>query len=186
MGIRVAAILAATMFTGAAEAQSHRYATVFAGTMTAEQWDDVFRPSELKFADSNLIGLAAGFERQIGDSRFWWGLESQIVGHFGAQDHFEANVPFVLRYRPFEGWWRFDSFGFGLGLSHATDVPEVELARTGQSQRNFVFWKAELAFDVSDGDDLLLVGLHHRSDGYGLFENDSGSTAITVGWRRGF
>ena len=163
-----------------------RHVTLFTASMTEDTSFDVLS-LDYTWADSYLLGVAAGVERQIGASRFSWGVEGQVVRHFGKMDHWEFNVPVVLRYTPPNPWINsFESFAYGLGLSHATDVPQVEVDRTGESQRNFFYWKAEFEFNLPSENNALLVGVHHRSDGYGVFETDSGSTAVSVGWKRNF
>ncbi|WP_424965645.1 hypothetical protein [Dinoroseobacter sp. S375] len=163
-----------------------RHVTVFGASMTENTSFEILR-FEVDWADSYLVGLAFGAERQIGASRFSWGVEGQIVRHFGQMDHWEVNLPVVLRYTPPNPWIdSFESFAYGLGLSHATEVPSVEVERTGESQRNFFYWKAELEFNLPSPDTALLLGMHHRSDGYGVFDADSGSTALSVGFKRSF
>jgi len=163
-----------------------RHVTFFGASMTENTSFEIMR-AEVDWADSYLVGVAAGIERQIGESRFSWGIEGQVVRHFGKMDHWEFNVPVVLRFTPRNPWVDvFESFAFGLGLSYATEVPSVEVERTGQSQKEFFYWKAEFEFNLPNPEQSLLFGLHHRSDGYGTFENDSGSTAIALGWKRTF
>ncbi len=161
------------------------YVDGFAGAMTENRWHDVFDPSRASFAGSYLLGGGIGWERQIGKSRFRYGVQLQGVGHFGSQDHFEINLPVVLRYvprAPRPKW--FNSAAFGLGVSHATKVPRVEIDRSGASQRNFAYWFAEIETRHARRDTTLFFRLHHRSDAYGLFEENSGSTAVVLGWRR--
>lgn len=163
-----------------------RHVTFFGASMTENTSFEVMS-FDVDWADSYLIGIAAGVERRIGESRWSWGIEGQLVRHFGKMDHWEVNLPVVLRYTPPNPWINsFESFAYGLGLSHATEVPSVEVERTGESQRNFFYWKAEFEFNTPVQDSTLLFGLHHRSDGYGTFENDSGSTAVSLGWKRAF
>jgi hypothetical protein len=170
-----------------ASAEGRWQATVFAGTMTENEWEKVFDPSQLKFAGSNLIGLAAGWDRPIGDSRYSIGFEVQAVGHFGRQDHLEFNLPLVVRYTPPQPRrFRFKSAAFGIGPSHATKVPQVEIDRTGASLRNLIYWMAELEFVTGCPDQSLYFRLHHRSDGFGLYPVSSGSTGLVLGWRRSF
>ncbi|NNE54151.1 MAG: hypothetical protein HKN30_17315 [Sulfitobacter sp.] len=174
-----------TSATGASAEQDQRwYLDRFAGIMSENRWHEVFDPSRAKFADSGLLGVGLGWERQIGKSRFHFGVQGQAVVHFGRQDHFEFNVPVILRYvprNPVPRWLK--SASFGLGLSYATKVPQVEVDRTGESQRTFAYWLTELEFDTALPDSSLFVRLHHRSDAFGAFEADSGSTAVSFGWR---
>lgn len=179
-----AAVLVAIGATCAANPVERVYYDGFAGVMTENRWHDVFDPSRARLAGSGLLGVGIGWERQIAQSRFHFGVQLQAVAHAGKQDHFEFNVPVVLRYVPRRPKPRsLKSVAFALGLSHATKVPQVEVDRTGESQRTFAYWFAELEFAFPDPDKNLFMRLHHRSDAYGAFEADSGSTAITFGLR---
>ncbi len=163
-----------------------RAATLFAGTMTAGTWHEALSPPDVEFADSHLIGGVLSWDRPIGASAWRFGAELQLMGHFGRQGHFEIVLPLVLRYEPRRAR-NIKSVGAGIGLSHATKVPQVEVDRSGASQRNFVYWMADLEFSRADPDDSsVLIRLHHRSDGYGLFEVNSGSTGLLVGLRQQF
>ncbi|WP_157598676.1 hypothetical protein [Tateyamaria omphalii] len=153
--------------------------------MTEGSWHETVNPKRLRFAGSHMVGVAVGADRAIGDSRFRFGAEAQLLGHFGRQDHFELSVPVVLRYVP-DTRSVVTSLAAGLGLSYASDVPQVEIDRNGASQRLFVHWMAEIEFDLPDPDLTTFLRLHHRSDGYGLFEVDAGSTGFVLGVRKRF
>jgi hypothetical protein len=68
-------------------------------------------------------------------------------------------------------------------VSHATKIPQVELDRTGESQRNFAYWLAEVETVGPNPDQSLFFRLHHRSDAYGLYSAKGGSTALSFGLR---
>ncbi len=171
----------------AAQNEVRRYYSGFAGAMTEGRWHEALRPGRLEFAESGLIGGTIGWERRIGTSRFSYGIEAQVVGHFGRQDHFEFNLPVTLRYHPERPLPRaLSSAAFGVGVSHATKVPQVEIDRRGASQRNYVYWMGELEFATRRPGRTAFVRLHHRSDGYGLYEASSGSTAWVFGLRMSF
>ncbi|WP_299649220.1 hypothetical protein [uncultured Tateyamaria sp.] len=172
---------------GTAQAERNRYYTGFVGIMTENRWHDVVTPGRLELADSALIGFGLGWDRQIGTSRFSYGFELQALRHFGRQDHFEVNLPIVMRYRPENPVPQaLTSVAFGLGVSHATEIPQVEIDRKGASQQNFFYWMAEAEFALTSLDTSLYFRLHHRSDGYGIYDVDSGSTGLVVGWRKLF
>lgn len=163
------------------------HGTVFAGSMTTNAWEEVFDPNMLEFAGSGLIGVALGWDRPIGDSRFRYGFEAQIVGHAGRQDHLEFNVPIVIRYTPERPWpRRLKSLAFGIGLSHATKPPQVEIDRDGESQKDLIYWMAEFEISRPDPKSSLYFRLHHRSNAYGFYEVEAGSTGLVLGWRRQF
>ena len=170
-----------------ASAEGRWHTTAFAGTMTENEWEKVFDPSALKFAGSNLIGIAVAWDRPIGGSRYSIGFEAQAVGHFGRQDHLEFNLPLVLRYTPPQPRrFRFKSVAFGIGPSHATKIPQVEIDRKGESQRDLIYWMAEVEFTRPQPDQSLYVRLHHRSDGFGFYDVNSGSTGLVLGWRKSY
>ncbi|MBY5932416.1 hypothetical protein KUV51_05340 [Tateyamaria omphalii] len=161
------------------------HGSVVLGTMTEGSWHETVNPNRLRFAGSHLVGGAVGVDRPLGNSRFRLGAEAQLVAHFGRQDHFELSVPIVLRYQPKEPTV-LSSLAAGLGLSYATKVPQVEIDRNGASQRLFVHWMAEIEFDLPDPALTSFLRLHHRSDGYGIFEVDAGSTGFVFGVRKRF
>lgn len=169
----------------AAHAERQTYFSGVIGTMTENRWHDAFVPGRVQFADSHLVGGALGWDRQIGDSRFRYGVEAQLAVHFGRQDLLELTVPVVLRYVP-EEQTAVRSIAAGLGLSYASEIPQVEIDRNGASQRLFVHWMAEVEFGLSDPTKSAFVRLHHRSDGYGIFEVDAGSTGFVLGLRHRF
>ena len=172
---------------GPTKADSGWYYTGFLGVMTENRWHETLTPGQLKLADSHLAGLGLGWDRQIGTSRFSYGFELQTVGHFGRQDHFEVNLPLILRYTPDHPVpQQLQSLAIGLGLSHATKIPLVELDRKGASQRNLVYWMAEIEFALREVESNMYFRLHHRSDGYGFYDVSSGSTGLVVGWRTSF
>ncbi len=157
---------------------------IFGGVHVAQNWEDVFAdPANIEWRDSVLFGAAYGREW---DTRFpaaSLGFELQGSIHAGEQDHFEFNLPAFLRLQP-PDLVPVRSFGFGLGLSYATKVPLVEVERKGQSQQLLFYWAIEAEFGPKDGVRSTFVRLHHRSDGFGFFETDTGSNFLVVGLRR--
>ncbi len=170
-----------------AHAEGRWYYSGYLGVMTENRWHEVITPGELDLADSGLVGGSVGWDRQIGASRFSYGFEVQALKHFGRQDHFEFNLPLVLRYTPRKPFPRqLNSVSFGIGLSHATEIPQVEVDRKGVSQRNFVYWMADVEFSLPRPETSVFFRLHHRSDGYGIYDVSSGSTGLVLGLRRSF
>ena len=179
------AVLAAIISTTCAWADGEWQHTFFSGSLTEAAWEKAINPSEVRFAGSGLVGAGLGWDRAFGSRPLRYGFEAQAVKHFGKQDHLELNLPLVLRYsrnlkQPFE----FSGAAFGLGLSYATKVPQVEVDRSGASQRLFFYWMAEVEFATRAPDTSTYFRLHHRSDGFGILDVDSGSTALVLGWRK--
>lgn len=187
---RIAALVlaaAVALLPAALGAEDRRSFSLFGGAMTEGRWYEALSPGKVAFAGSSLAGASLAWERQIDRSRFSYGIEAQLVVHSGRQDHLEFNLPLTLRYTPPRPWpRRFQSAAFGIGLSHATKVPQVEIDRKGISQRNFVYWMAEAEFALPRPEDSVYLRLHHRSDGYGVYDVSSGSTGVVLGWRRAF
>lgn len=181
----MAALLLLACSVSATRSERPSYFSGLIGTMTTNRWHDTLVPGRVQSADSHLVGAALGWDRQIGDSRFHYGFEAQLAAHFGRQDLLELTVPVVLRYVP-QQEMAVRSIAAGLGLSYASEVPQVEIDRNGASQRLFVHWMAELELGLSDPMTSAFVRLHHRSDGYGVFEVDAGSTGFVLGVRHRF
>lgn len=161
---------------------------VFGGQLTTNGIDDVPFPGRLDFADSHFAGIMLGYEIPVLNERWQIGVEVQLSHHFGMDTYQEIVVmPATIRYSPVRPWLPvLDSFAFGIGLSHTTETPLVEVVRRGDSQRTLVYFTLETAFALGDGRDNLFLRLHHRSDAYGLFERDAGSNGFALGWRRSF
>ncbi|WP_160325895.1 hypothetical protein [Roseovarius indicus] len=191
--VAVAALVALVAMAGGAKAQDGRAGepklslSLHGGQMTTNGIDEVFYPNKTDFTDAYFGGVIFGYEVPLSDPRFAVGAEVQLNHHFGQDTFQELVLPVTIRYSPARPWpVMLDSFAFGLGLSHTTETPLLEVVKRGESQRTLVYFSLETAFSVGEGDDDIFFRLHHRSDGYGLFAADSGSNAFAVGWRHGF
>ncbi|WP_259650445.1 hypothetical protein [Roseobacter sp. OBYS 0001] len=157
------------------------------GIMTNQRAHDAINPSKVEFVDNYLLGLLAGYDVPIGDSRFSFGIELQANMHFGDQGFYEIVVPVVLRYYPEESWWdAFDSFSFGLGGSHYSEISNVEREKYGESRRDLVYWFLEAEFATRNADETIFARIHHRSNAFDTLEPNGGSNAFVVGFRRAF
>ena len=161
--------------------------TAFSGRMTDQNWETSIVPWKTHFVDSGLIGVGIGRDWALRNPRFSLGFEAQIVQHFGRQDHWETNVPIVLRFRPDWKWpERLESLAFGIGVSYAAKVPKLEIDLDGSSSQTLVYWMGELEFDVGLDNSTLVTRIHHRSDAYGLLPVNAGSNALVLGLRWSF
>lgn len=161
--------------------------SVTGGAMSENGINVVFNPDELRFSGNGFVGLSFGYERALRDHRWLLGYEAQLNHHFGKDTYQELAFPATIRFRPNAPWvTSFDSFAFGLGLSFTSETPQVEIDRRGASQRTLIYLLYEAAFAVGDNGDALYFRLHHRSDGFGLFAEDSGSNAFALGYRKSF
>lgn len=163
--------------------QGRTHVAVQGGIMTL---DGIWSFYNFEYADSQFAGVVGGIDYPLGNPRWRLGAEVQINWHFGDNDHFELAIPATLRYAPDNPWWRFDSFSGGFGLSFTSSTPQTEIERRGESQTTLFYYYLETAFNVNERGDDLFFRLHHRSDGYGVFDTDTSSNAWAIGLRRTF
>ncbi len=186
------ALLASTLPCGAGGVDRPNAVTVYAARISEERtWQHVVRnPIGADYADAYLV--AGSF------SRAWTGefagalrVESElnVAYNFGDQDHWELNIaPIQLRWQrfPWSGRLR-TTAAFGVGLSYATELPEVELAIEGDTRQWLIFWIMEFTAGPVDGPWSVALRLHHRSTGWGLMgTDDGGMNAPGLGFRYEF
>lgn len=107
-----------------------------------------------------------------------WEVEGQLVKHFELQHHWEINGLVVARWHPFP-WDRYldTSFAIGEGLSYATEVPKVEVARGQDSAKLLNYLLFELTLALPKYPHWQVVALmHHRSGAFGLFSGVTGGS----------
>ena len=156
--------------TSLARAQSDDWtAAVYAARVSGEgQWQDVIRsPISAKYVDSYLVAGALSHPyRDLLNNGLRLEAEAQLVYHFGDQHHVEINaVPVVARWHRFPWSERLaTSAAFGLGLSYASEVPEVEVQLEGTSRQWLVYWVMELTAGPPRAPWAITMRLHHRSD----------------------
>ncbi|MEL6714273.1 MAG: hypothetical protein AAFP86_10900 [Planctomycetota bacterium] len=118
-------------------------------------------------------------------------LEGNVAQWFGDQDHTEFNGLFIVRWRdlPWDDWLD-SSFGFGNGLSWATDDPLLEDKFHPETGATRLLWHIAVDIGVTlpwAPDWELLLRVHHRSGVFGTFDDvDGGSNAIGFGLRYHF
>lgn len=158
------------------------------GVMTDNRAAEALDPTRTELVDNYLAGFVLGYGHQIGDSRFSIGTELQANVHFGKQGFYEFVIPIAARYHPKKSWWgAFDSFAFGLGFSHYSEISKLERDNyNSQSRRNLIYWYLEVEFAELRPGDNLFARLHHRSNGYDTVKPNGGSNALVVGFRRKF
>lgn len=173
-------------------AESNPWTATFYGARLSSEpgWEDILlSPVGAKFVDSFLV--AGALSRPY--AHFQNGAlalegEGQVVYNFGEQDHWEFNiVPIVVRWQRFPWSYRVDSSAaFGLGLSYATQLPEVEVELEGESQQLLIYWVAELTAGPVLAPWAITVRLHHRSVAWGTMGDEGGINAVGLGVRYRF
>jgi hypothetical protein len=181
-------IVAATPTSAEESASEHRRIalTLFGGQMSDDDWNHIATLNDVSLVDAYIAGAA--LTRELTNAKDWaLEAEGQVVRHLGTEDHWEFNAALVARWRDFP--WSESirtSVAFGLGPSYATEVPEEEVARSGESARFLIYWVAELEIGPADSAWSGIARLHHRSNAFGLIDENGGSNWLTLGIRRRF
>jgi hypothetical protein len=166
-------------------------ATVYAARVSGEAtWQDVIKdPVGAKYIDTYVVaGAIARPYASFRADALRFEAEGQVAYNFGGQDHWELNVmPVVARWSRFPWSERVHmSVAFGLGLSYATDLPEVEVELEGSSHQTLIYWALEVSAGPASSSWEMLLRLHHRSVAWGLMGQEGGVNAVGVGFRYRF
>jgi hypothetical protein len=162
--------------------------TVYAGRLTDGDWLESFGPGT-EFIDSDLVvaALSRTLSRSADLSRSYE-VEAQVAKHSGIQDHWEYNLLGAVRWHhlPWSGKFA-SSAAIGLGLSYAAEVPRAEATIINNaSEKLLAYWHLELTLGPRDSNWQASLRMHHRSTAYGLFGDNGGSNAVTLGVRYEF
>jgi len=154
--------------------------------MTSDHWEDVFIDTfNLDFVDSYFVVIALA--RKIGGykDKLSFEIEGQVVKHFDYMDHWEFNGALTGRWEKFPWDDTLDtSLAFGIGPSYATEEPQVEIDNNSETSKFLIYWMIELALGLPDHPQTaLILRLHHRSNAWGLINEDGGSNAIGIGMK---
>jgi hypothetical protein len=168
-----------------------RAVTVYGARISSQPgWEDLLlNPFDGNYVDAFLVAGAASREyASYRADALALEAEGQVVYNFGDQHHWEFNVvPVVARWRRFPWDHRLaTSAAFGLGVSYATEVPEVEVELEGESHQWLVYWVAELTAGPANAPWALSLRLHHRSVAWGLMGEEGGMNALGLGLRYAF
>ncbi|MFP4071387.1 MAG: hypothetical protein ACLFTB_05000 [Desulfovibrionales bacterium] len=159
--------------------------SLYAGRLTDDNWRQSLTGTA-DFVDSNLLTAALHWTFFRPENR-WWSLEleSNITKHFGDQEHWEFNAPILTGRWHLFPWSDFvaTSAAFGMGLSFATEVPDVEKELSASSEQLMLYWHLEATLGPPGASWTTLFRLHHRSSGYGLFADSGGGNALAAGVR---
>ncbi|MGF1625183.1 MAG: hypothetical protein ACFCVH_09880 [Alphaproteobacteria bacterium] len=154
--------------------------------MTDNNWKEIAVLDNVGFRDAYLVGGMLSHEL-IGSESWAIEAEGHVIRHFGKNDHWEFNAVLVGRWRAFP-WdeWVPTSLALGVGPSLATEVPNEEAARSGDSAEFMLYWMAEVEAGPADTPWSGFARLHHRSSGYGVFAERGGSNWLMLGARYRF
>jgi len=153
---------------------------------TVNAWHDIpTDPGATEFADAYVaIAAVSQTMRRYRGGDLSSFREAQVGFNFGHQSHWEFNVAAGPRWHRFP-WNDFiaTTAAFGLGLSYASEVPEVEVALEKTSERLLIYWMMELTLGPPAARWQISLRLHHRSTGFGLFADEGGMNALGAGLR---
>ena len=157
---------------------------IYGGRMTDNSIDDfVDNIPGLDFEDSYLLTLALARRIATIGELASCEVEGQIVKHFDQQDHWEFNALLTARWEAFS-WDKYldTSFAVGAGPSYATHVPEIEVQRSGGSERLQVYMMVELELTLSSHPNVAVITrVHHRSNAFGTVADEGTSNALAFG-----
>lgn len=190
----VLALLVLTLSTSIAVAgapESTWAATFYVAQVSSEdRWENVFfNPVFADYVDDYLL-VAALSKRYalLRDGALQLEAEGQVAYVLSDQHYWQLNAaPLVVRWQQFP--WNHTvatSAAFGLGLSYATQLPELEVQLEGASEQLLVYWVAEITAGPPEASWVVSLRLHHRSVAYGLFGDEGGMNALGLGVRYTF
>jgi hypothetical protein len=184
---RAAAALAALALAGPAAAAPEVSVAGFGGLVTRNTWEEVLQVAPIEFAGSGLVGIAGAAAWDLPLAGLELSAELQLVRYLGRQDNWEVNaVPAILRWRPGFAPRPVESLAFGLGISYASALPAVEIAREGSASREKWYWMLEAGFATGRADRDVILRLHHRSTGNGTIGGGGSTNAVVLGLRQSF
>ncbi len=158
--------------------------SLYGGRMTDNSIDNFFGSfRSLDFEESYLLTLALA--RRIATYRDLasFEVEGQVVKHFDLQNHWEFNALLAARWEAFY-WDKYldTSLAVGAGPSYATNVPEIEVQRSGESAHLQAYMMVELEFVLPSHPNMAIITrIHHRSNAFGIVAESGTSNALAVG-----
>jgi len=162
--------------------------TLFGGIQLDNPWADIYkRPEKLNITRGRFVGVAGSTRLLKPLEKLSIEFEAQAVRHVRGQHHWEFNAAPVVRWTPIQSNGIIDAgMAYGIGLSHTTEKPEIELDNEGETARTMIYWVFELAAGPANSPWEGVARVHHRSPAYGLFAADGGYNGLVLGTRRRF
>jgi len=124
-------------------------ATGYVARISSEDgWEEVFfNPLFASYVDDYLlVGALSKRYARLYDNALQLEAEGQVAYVLSDQHYWQLNaVPIMARWQQFP--WNHTvatSAAFGLGLSYATELPELEVQLEGDTRQLLVYWVAEL------------------------------------------
>jgi len=158
--------------------------SVYGGLMTDNSMDDFLDSfTGIDFEKSYLLTLALARRIAAYGNLASFEVEGQVVKHFEQQNHWEFNVLLAVRWEKFY-WDKYldTSFAIGVGPSYATDVPEIEVQRSGESEHLQVYMMVELEFVLPSHPNVAIITrIHHRSNAFGIVAESGTSNSFALG-----
>lgn len=163
-------------------AEGRSYWSLQSGVMTDNEWGELFDDwGSVTTRDAAALGLGLSREWRIWKLGYV-GIEGQALAWFGEQTHLELSAPLFIRTpRPANVF--IPSLAYGVGLSYATEPPESEIARTGESTELLAHWFFEIEFGNAESSWKPYLRIHHRSHAWETFDARTGSNAVFLGVR---
>ena len=165
-------------------------ATLYAARISrANAWHDLITEAgKSEFVDAYVAVAAVAAQLNSDDAgALAWDLEGQLGYNFGDQSHWEFNLGAGPRWRAFP--WNeviATTAAFRIGLSMASEMPEVEVELEGSTEQLLIYWVVELTLSPPRSAWGVSLRLHHRSPAFGLLGDAGGMNALGVGVRRAF
>lgn len=158
--------------------------SIYGGRMTDNSIDD-FADSfyGIDFEDSYLLTLALARRIATYSDLASFEIEVQVVKHFEQQSHWEFNTLVTARWEAFF-WDKYldTSLAIGVGPSYATEVPKIEVQRSGESAHFLVYMQVELEFVLPAYSNIAVITrIHHRSNAFGIVADSGTSNSFALG-----
>lgn len=174
---------------GSCTSDGDRYLSIYGGRYSDNSLPEeiaLFRALQLE--DATMVAAAYNEVVSQPSEHYRWELEGNVAHWIEGQDHTELNGLVMFRWltMPWDDWID-SSFGFGNGLSWATEEPSLEAQFHPDTGTQQLLWHiaVDLSFAVPGTDDLeTFIRIHHRSGVFGTFGGvDGGSNVAALGLR---